>query len=34
VHQLGCRWDVVAWYWNLAIPRSGYFNYTNCQWYE
>ncbi len=32
--QLGCSWSASAWYWNLAAPRSGYFNYTNCQWYE
>ncbi len=32
--QLGCSWSASAWYWNLATPRSGYFNYTNCQWYE
>jgi prepilin-type N-terminal cleavage/methylation domain-containing protein len=32
--QLGCTWKAAAWYWNLESPLSGYFNYTNCEWYE
>jgi len=32
--QLGCTWKASAWYWNLESPLSGYFNYTNCEWYE
>jgi len=32
--QLGCTWEASAWYWNLESPLPGYFNYTNCEWYE
>jgi prepilin-type N-terminal cleavage/methylation domain-containing protein len=33
-NQLGCGWDATAWYWELASPQSGYFNYVTCEWYE
>jgi hypothetical protein len=33
-NQLGCWWDATAWYWELASPQSGYFNYVTCEWYE
>jgi type II secretory pathway pseudopilin PulG len=33
-NQLGCGWNATAWYWELASPQSGYFNYVTCEWYE